>query len=182
MKRKFPWIYHLKLILIKCGLNNIWESQDFINPKWLKATVKQKLKDLFINEWFSLVETSSNATFYRIFKTKFGFEPYICKQNKYLHYLVKFRTRNHRLPIETGNWNRTPLNERVCRHCRNKLGDEFHYLFECNLFEEDRKKYLKSYFYRHPNVFKLEKLINTDNKRELFNLILFVKKIVIQLK
>ena len=183
LKKKYPWLHHLKSVVVKCGLNNIWEIQDMTNPIWVKAAVKQKLQDLFINEWFSLIETSSNATFYRIFKTKFGMESFLCNYlSKNLQYLIKFRTRNHRLPVEIGNWNRTPLNERFCRNCADKLGDEFHYLFECRLFNDARKKYLKPYYYRHPNMYKLERLINSHNKKEILNLMLFAKEIILQVR
>ena len=100
----------------------------------------------------------------------FGYEKYLHSTPKSLLYpIIKFRTRNHRLPIETGNWNRTPVNERKCQIC-NKIGDEFHFLFECLIFENERKQFIKPYFYRHPNTYKLEKLFNTNNKKVFLNL------------
>ncbi len=44
--------------------------------------------------------------------------------------LCKYRTRNHRLPIETGRYLRLERNRWVCKLCGNgDLGDEHHYLF-----------------------------------------------------
>ena len=47
---------------------------------------------------------------------------------------------SQRLQIEAGRWSKphsTPRNERLilCRFC-NKLGDEFHLLFECILYNQ----------------------------------------------
>jgi len=75
--------------------------------------------------------------------------------------LIRFRTRNHRLPIEIGNWERIPINERLCLTC-NKLGDEFQYLFECTIYDIERKQYLKRYYYNNPSTFKLQKLMSSE--------------------
>jgi len=142
-------------------------------PNGLKLSIWQKLRDLFINEWFSSIENSNKELFYRIFKTDVGLEPYFKNTPTSLVYYrstLKLRTRNHRLPIETGRWIRTPQNERLCLNC-NKLGDEYHYLFECSIFDNERKDLIKRYFYyRNPSTLKLQQLMNTTNKHELLKL------------
>ena len=178
-KKKFPWLNSVKNVLIKCGLFNIWSTNDFPNSKWLQLTVKQKLKDLFINDWYSKIESSTNSAFYKVFKKSFGIESYLLNtKTSFLYYFIKFRTRNHRLPIKTGNWSRTPVNLRVCNFCQNTIGDEFHYLFECTQFSSERRIYIKPYYYNHPNMFKLEKLMCSSNKKDFFKLCKFVKIIL----
>ena len=59
-------------------------------------------------------------------------------------YMISFRTRNHRLPFEIGYWERIPINERLCQTC-NRIGNELQYLFECIIYDRERKKYLKCY-------------------------------------
>ena len=45
-------------------------------------------------------------------------------------------------------------NDRTCELCfLNKLGDEFHYLFECSYFEDQRRMYIPRVLSRHPNTF-----------------------------
>ena len=72
---------------------------------------------------------------------------FTCGGNKEYYYyycssLLKFRLSNHRLPVETGRWENTPLEDRKCILCRKyDIGDEFHYLFVCDHFISDRKKY-----------------------------------------
>ena len=38
-------------------------------------------------------------------------------------------------------------------------------ILSTNIFENERKQFIKPYFYRHPNAYKLEKLFNTNNKK-----------------
>ena len=61
----FNWYKHVEDILIKCGLINIWNNHFSPNPNWLKLTVKQKLKDLFVNSWFSEIENNHGLMTYK---------------------------------------------------------------------------------------------------------------------
>jgi hypothetical protein len=46
--------------------------------------------------------------------------------------LCKFRTTNHKLPIEHGRWNNIPRENRKCNLCNlEEIGDEFHYILNC---------------------------------------------------
>ena len=52
---------------------------------------------------------------------------------------------SHRLKVETGRWQQPiaiAFNERKCTLCL-KLEDEFHFLLECPLYKDLRKKYVK---------------------------------------
>ena len=71
------WLKNIKTILIKCGLNNVWEYHDFTNHKWLNVTMKKNLSDLFLNDWYACVQNSSKCKNYRLFKHKFQFENYL---------------------------------------------------------------------------------------------------------
>ena len=66
----------IRNILIECGLPYIWDSQQVFSINWLKSFVKQKLKDIFINEWTSTVNES---THYKLLKTTFKFGTYLKK-------------------------------------------------------------------------------------------------------
>ena len=53
--------------------------------------------------------------------------------------MVRFRTGNHKMPIETGRWLNIELSNRKCELCdKDTIGDEFHYLLECTFFQRDR--------------------------------------------
>ena len=74
-----------------------------------KAKYKTPLLDQFLQDWNSSVHNSPKAFNYRIFKTDFKFEEYfniLDEQNSLL--LCKYRTTNHKLPIEKGRWSNIP--------------------------------------------------------------------------
>ena len=90
--------------------------------------------------------------------------------------LVKFRTLNHRLPIEVGRWRNIIRENRICNLCNGRnLGDEFHYLFECPSLSNERKKYLESHFINRPNILKLCNLMNSKSVSVLCNIDLNTK-------
>ena len=94
----------------------------------------------YIQKWNSDVYSSPKCINYRIFKTDFKTEFYFTElQSKFYIPIARFRTTNHRLPIERGRWENIERSQRFCTLCTlNALGDEFHYLFE--FFKETRKK------------------------------------------
>ena len=93
--------------------------------------------------------------------------------------MIKFRTANHKLPIEVGRWENIVYEDRKCNFCeKNELGDEFHYLFICSYFQNERKDLLKRYYYLRPNIIKYQELMNCKNKHALLNLSKFKKLIM----
>ena len=70
------------------------------------------------------------------------------------------------------------LQERKCQCCNNDFGDEFHYVLKCDLFIDERKQYIKQYYYRNPNKIKDNELMNTTNVPKLKKLATFVCKIL----
>ena len=75
--------------------------------------------------------------------------------------ITKFRAGSHMLKIETGRWNRTPREDRLCTHC-NKLGDENHAIFECSLiYREDLPEFPSnlSSLWEYPSINVLFKRI-----------------------
>ena len=171
-----PWLCKVKSILDKTGLSYIWNSDvELINPTWLKSTLKQTLHDMFIQEWNAEVFNKSSCLNYRIFKSELQLENYlITLTNRDRINLCKFRCGNSKLPIVTGRYQGIERDDRICSLCdRHQLGDEFHYLFECNFFAAERKKYLRPFYRVRPNTLKMCKLMNNQNRNELSNLVKF---------
>ena len=126
---KSPWLDNVKHLLCSHGYSGIWYSQSFINAKWLINSFTQKLKDSYIQKWYSSVNISSSNNNYRLFKDTFETSSYIKQLPHFLcRRFMAFRTRNHRFPVELGRWYGKPLNERICHFCYSDLGDEYHYL------------------------------------------------------
>ena len=60
----------------------------------------------------------------------------------------------------------------------NFAGDEYHYLYECSYFEEQRRLFLSRDLSRRPNMAIYERVTNSKDISRLFKLGKFCKTIV----
>ena len=165
------------------GWSGSWDNQNFPNKIWLVKTIKQRLTDLYTNEWRNECDTNTSCFMYKIIKTNFGFEDYLTKVPfKLRKYLINFRTRNHRLPIEIGRWRKIPLELRICHLCYKELGDEFHYLLSCKRLSNLRTNYLPSYCQKNPNIITLQSLLTWTNSSIQKKLCIFIRIFSLLLK
>ena len=179
-------------------MQNFYENSDF-KSKWLtsihnklqlsgvsnsfitfrKTEYKQRLEDQFYQNWNSLIDNSNRTIFYRGVKREFGYNESLDDIDLNLSYwFFKFISSNHHLPIEKGRWDKTPLADRLCTLCYKEVGDEFHFLFNCQYFDLSRKKYIKKYFYKNPSMYKTCELFNSKKTLILTNLCKFIKEII----
>ena len=110
------------------------------------------------------MNTLQTALNYRIFKENFEFENYFrILEDKDIYTLCKFRTNNHKLPIETGWWNNIDRVNRICTKCDNiTIGDEYHYIMECQHFSSFR------------NITKFKQIMSAYQKQNLENFCKFI--------
>ena len=150
------WINYIEKILQDVGRCDLWTRVTIENPYATKYAIIRTLKDQYIQKWVTLMQNSSKGKLHSAFKDGITLEKYLLtlSKNKYTS-LLKFRTSNHKLPIETGRWNETDVADRKYTICSlNMIGDEFHYLFECPCLNTERKMFLKRRFYVRPNMHK----------------------------
>jgi len=175
---KCMWINNVKDILCASGFSGIWESQSFVNSLWLKKPIHLKARDIFIQQWYGDLNRSSGTNLYKHIKDSFVRSNFInTLPTHYTKTLILFRTRNHRLPVETGRWQNIPHNERKCTTC-NLIGDEYHFLMECKTFATLRNTYLPVYYRTHSNFVKFTTLFKSDNYEVLKNLAILIFKIM----
>ena len=179
---QYKWLNFIRNILISVGKVDLFNAYNIENPKSTKSQIIKSLNDLYIQKWHSETEESSKGTNYKLFKDNQQFEAYlnILTRKSYIP-LIKFRTGNHRLPVEVGRWERPkiPLHERICTLCNtNDIGDEFHYILTCPTLATERNSLLKPYYFRRPNILKFKELLNTRNKNTLSKLSKFVELIM----
>ena len=173
------WIT-LKSIFDDTGFSNIWNNQQNVNVEFLKHTIKQRLEDQFIQKWFTEVHNSSRGNLYSKFKKEFVLEPYLLRLYKKNRFTIcKLRTSNLKIPIETGRWSNVPRNERFCNHCRDIIGNEYHYLFNCShpQIVELRNKYIPTYYINNPSEFKMYGLLSLCNVPVMSKLASFIRSI-----
>lgn len=176
----YKWLEYIKKILQEVGRNDLLISGMLLNPKTVKQSILQTLKDQYFKSWSQSLQLSNKGKLYYAFKNDISIENYLLNLSKHKYWpIIKFRTCNHKLPIETGRWNNLEFSERKCTICDlDIIGDEFHYLFECPYFKEDRIKYLRKYFYTRPNMHKYKELMQSKKLTILRNLSDFVRIII----
>ena len=100
---KSEYINNVKNVINTCGFSGIWDSQSIPNSNLFKLAVSRKLNDQYLQEWSSLVDSSSSGNNYKLFKETFDYSRYFSiLPTYYSKTFASFRTRNHKLPIEIG--------------------------------------------------------------------------------
>jgi hypothetical protein len=160
-----PWITHIQNILNGCGLQYIWFSQGYnININWLKVYSLTNHKDQFQQNWHDSIYNSNKCLIYRMFKTEFRLEKYLTSLPlKIRNLFTKFRCKSTRLPIEAGVFVGISRDDRVCSLCdSHAIGDEFHYIFTCPFFTNDRKRFIEPKYWKFPSAFNMNLLFNVS--------------------
>ena len=177
--RDIKWVNYIKSIFDETGFSHLWSDQLTLNPSFIKVTFKQRLIDQFIQSWFSDIYNSSRGEYYAGFKKEFKLEHYLLRLNsKNRKTICKLRTCNIKFPIETGRWIGIARDERLCNLCSESLGNEFHYIFCCEVLKNMRVKYVANYFTNTPSLDKMNALLYVGNTQVLTKLSVFLQKIV----
>ena len=177
LPNKANWASLLRNLLASLGFREVWLAQGVGNVGTFLSVLKQRHSDIFMQNWHDRINNSSRAIFYKTVM-QFQFQPYLEKINvcKYIQALSKLRVSSHRLAIESGRWTRPtriPIDERKCVNC-NILEDEFHFIIECDMYNDFRTRYIPKYYWKRPSMFKFVELVNTTNIKLLRNLSVYI--------
>ena len=174
------WIMKIKKILIDCNMSEYWVDHNRVRDtsySRFKHTYKDKLTKMFNLKWTNDMQVSSKCSLYRNFKTELVMEKYLLVLPKPLKYaLIRFRTSNHRLPIEVGRYHNIERKDRVCTLCSsNDIGDEYHHLVICPYFYANRLQFIPKYVYEKPSVFKFCEFMSFKKKKVMVMIAQFCK-------
>ena len=165
----YKWLEGIKKILRDTGYPFL--TTQIHNIHLHTADIKQTLIDQALQD---LNTDSSKCTYYKYIKDKPGMAYYLtCLPHKHTLSLMKFRTANHRLPIEIGRHTNTIRAARICPFCPS-LGDEYHYVMYCPKFNTPRQRYIHTQYTNRPNMYKYHALMNTDDINQLQKLAVFI--------
>ena len=176
---KTNWASCVKDLLSRLGFLIVWETQGVGNVKPFLNIFKQRVRDVFTQDWHSRLENSTRARCFLTF-ADFKYQEYLDVLNimKYRKSLSRFRLSSHKLEVEIGRWakpNKTPYQNRKCKVC-NVLEDEFHVLLECPLYTDLRKRYINKFFWTRLNMLKFIELMSIDHGNMLKQLSVFIEK------
>ena len=102
-----------------------------------------------ISRWWS-IHNGGKLRSYAVFKRDFFLEKYLLQESLVNRKnLTRLRISSHKLSVETGRFNKTPLENRLCAMCdKGLVEDEFHFMISCTAYGKPRDnlfKYLSSF-------------------------------------
>ena len=156
------WLSYISAFFDNTGFSFLWLLQGPSEMASVSLIIKKRLNDQYIQDWLSTVNNSPKCVFYRTYKHTFELEQYLCMLSPYLRTIVcRFRTANHKLPVETGRYNNVPRENRLCTFCNsNKFCDEFHLILECSVLKNIRRKFLPTYCLSNPNTINFQNVMS----------------------
>ena len=179
---KINWAYLVKGLLSRMGFSKEWLNQGVENIELFLKVFKQIKRTCntlyFLQNWNERLRNSSRASFYVTiaeFNRKIYFNS--IKVLKFRTVLARLRVSSHRLEIEVGRWARLhiPVGERKCSIC-NQLEDEYHFVLECQLYKNLRRKYIDRFYWNRPSMYKFVELIKSSNSKTILNLAIYTYK------
>ena len=161
------WVSLVKSLLYKCGMGNYWVTQSVPNVSYFLAIFKQRLHDMFLQEWNAEVALTSTSRLYKHIKDNFGFESYLnlCKKSHRIA-ITKIRLSSHLFYIERGRWGvrKVERGERKCIAC-SVIEDEYHCLLECPRYVNERKYCVPEKLRKRPSMFEFVNFLKSENEQ-----------------
>lgn len=120
--------------------------------KGMRKKMKNKLQEEYVKTWKDNLDPHNDTYIENVrnkkIKTSFEKENYldIIKQDRHRIELTKLRLGVHKLRIQTGKYEDKGkpiiINSRTCLICKtNMVEDIFHFLIQCNKYQDERLKY-----------------------------------------
>ena len=78
------------------------------------------------------------------------------------------KTINYKLPIETSRWNNIDRANIICTKCDNiTIGDEYHYIMECQHLKNLNNRFTITNLQERPNILKFKQIMSASQKQNL---------------
>lgn len=137
------WVTEVREILSKCGFHYVWLQQGVGSVSSFIQSFKQRLIDIFKQEWLGTIQERDRYETYCSFKTAFGEEKYLTALDIYCFRSALAQFRLGVLPINNNihRFSENPIS-RNCVFCENIVEDEHHFLFVCPLYSDLRTRFL----------------------------------------
>ena len=145
------WLIEIREILFSIGMVDVWRQQKVENEKLFLYLARQSLKDLAQQKIDSYIDNSNKCILYKhVLKNDRLVQPYLNQgiPAKYKKYISKFRLSAHSLNVETGRYDSTIRENRLCTKCNlADIEDEYHFILKCPYYTDIRNLYIKHLFY-----------------------------------
>ena len=166
------WASLVRDLLNNCGMGEVWLNQFVRDVGLFKSELRQRLYDIYYQHWFSEVSNTSSFRLFKHLKDDFSQEGYLDLEIKHLRVAIsKVRLSSHLFMVERGRWERGGMerSERKCLAC-NVVEDEFHCLFECPKFSEERRGLVSRSMINKPSMFKFTQMLRSTDRDVLIKI------------
>ena len=170
------WASDIRKLLCENGFGYIWFDQQIQHEKHFLDIFVQRLKDQYIQEWLTILNTSSKLYSYRQYMNEILHESYLncITVRKFRHSLAKLRCSSHDLEIEKGRYYNIAKENRICKLCYSAVETEFHFVLVCEKLADIREKYIPRKYYTNTNPHKYIILMSSSSEHILQNLGMYV--------
>ena len=170
------WATSIKNILYTSGFGVVWENQGVGNTDIFLKEFRQRLEDIYRQDWCSSLE---NDTEYMTYHSTIERARYVSVLNDRTLRRTFCLIRCNRLKLKaTSCFSETTTNVN-CEICNlEEVEDMCHFLLVCPSLAHIRRKYIPLYYHRFPTSFKVDLLLTkTSNSDKLcINVSCFVEK------
>jgi hypothetical protein len=179
------WASDVRKILVECNLEHLYNCEDptsVLHKVQILNTVKDKLLCKQKDRWELRVAAQDKLRFYRLFKQTFEVEEFVRINLNSSHRSLLSQLRYGILPlkIETGRYNKTPVNERLCQFCTGgHVESENHFVFECEFYEILREEF---YMYLNNIVDDFITLNYGDRLQVIFSKSCIIRKFAVYIE
>ena len=154
LETQSSWCTSVKNILTSIDKEDIYFNKEVCDLH----SVEELLYKSAENEWKESVDKKPKLRTFKTFKKDFQTSDYIkWSINRFDRSLfAKFRCGILQLRIETGRFNNTKLEDRICELCNAlAIEDEFHFLCVCELYKDPRITLFNKACVSHPQLNEL---------------------------
>ena len=138
------WVSEIRHMLCSTGFGIVWLQQGVGNVKLFLTQFRQRLVDVFVQDWSGTLRDHTRYEHYRTFKTIFEKERYVLEMDVYCFRVAISQTRLNALPLNNNIHRYSIVKEKkACPFCTHQKEDEQHFLFKCAFYDDLRVKFLK---------------------------------------
>ena len=167
---KKNWVTQVREILSTTGFYFVWHNQRIQHVNSFLSQFKQRLVDIFIQEWSSTIRIKERYTLYSTLIPYFGNVSYLNIIDIYCFRVALTQIRLGVLPINS-NMKRYSVNlkEMMCPFCENVVENEVHFLNVCPMYNDLRCRFLHFTHYK-----PLQALLGFSNQAVLLNVAKYI--------
>ena len=169
---KENWASKIRSTLQQLGFGFVWLTQGVGTERAFLSLLKQRLTDVYSQEWLENLQSSERFNSYSLFKDILSPEIYleVIEQKRSKDILTKFRLGLTELKVHKNRYSKNRENENNdCSFCPGSREDERHLVFKCHKYDSIRPTIMKNipHYAEQSQLVKLMKCQDTGTLRKI---------------